>query len=52
MAGKIPNQRDHNDNAVSGMDILLRVEKSLTEKISKKHNIFEIDQLIKKYEKY
>lgn len=52
MAGKIPNQRYHNDNEVSGMDILLRVEKSLTEKISKKHNILEIDQLIEEYKKY
>ena len=45
MAGKIPNQRDHNGNAVSGMDIVLRVEKSLKEKISKDNNIIEIDLL-------
>ncbi|QOW09855.1 GLPGLI family protein [Kaistella flava (ex Peng et al. 2021)] len=45
MAGKIPHQRDHNGNTVSGMDIVLRVEKSLKEKISKDNNIIEIDLL-------
>lgn len=47
MAGKIPNQRDHEGNPVSGMDIVLRVEKSLKEKISKENNLLEIDLLIK-----
>ena len=45
-SGKIPNQRDHNGNPVSGMDVVKRVEKALKEKISKNNNIIERDLII------